>query len=167
LFNKKTHLGRPVDFSNEGIHGLCHDRATPFCAPIGIGSSWNKNLVRKAGEIAGREGKALGYTNVYAPILDLARDPRWGRVVECYGEDPFLVGELGKNMVSGLQSNGIAATLKHYAVYSVPKGGRDGHARTDPHVTPRELHQIHLYPFKKVVQEAKPLGVMSSYNDWD
>lgn len=166
-FIEETRLGIPVDFTNEGIHGLCHDRATPFCAPIGIGSSWNKNLVRKAGEIAGREGKALGYTNVYAPILDLARDPRWGRVVECYGEDPFLVGELGKNMVSGLQSNGIAATLKHYAVYSVPKGGRDGHARTDPHVTPRELHQIHLYPFKKVVQEAKPLGVMSSYNDWD
>src|SRR5690606_37595419 len=83
-FIEETRLGIPVDFTNEGIHGLCHDRATPFCAPIGIGSSWNKDLVRRAGEIAGREAKALGYTNVYAPILDLARDPRWGRVVECY-----------------------------------------------------------------------------------
>jgi beta-glucosidase len=166
-FIEDTRLGIPVDFTNEGIHGLCHDRATPFCAPIGIGSTWNKALVRKGGEIVGREAKALGYTNVYAPILDLARDPRWGRVVECYGEDPFLVGELGKNVVSGIQSNGVASTLKHYAVYSVPKGGRDGNARTDPHVSPRELHQIHLYPFKKVIKEAKPMGIMSSYNDWD
>lgn len=166
-FIEETRLGIPVDFTNEGIHGLCHDRATPFCAPIGIGSTWNKNLVRKGGEIVGREAKALGYTNVYSPILDLARDPRWGRVVECYGEDPFLVGELGKNVVSGIQSKGVASTLKHYAVYSIPKGGRDGHARTDPHVAPRELHQIHLYPFKKVIKEAKPMGVMSSYNDWD
>ncbi len=166
-FIEETRLGIPVDFTNEGIHGLCHDRATPFCAPIGIGSTWNKNLVRKGGEIVGREAKALGYTNVYSPILDLARDPRWGRVVECYGEDPFLVAELGKNAVSGIQSKGVASTLKHYAVYSVPKGGRDGHARTDPHVGPRELHQIHLYPFKKVIKEAKPMGVMSSYNDWD
>lgn len=166
-FIEETRLGIPVDFTNEGIHGLCHDRATPFCAPIGIGSTWNKNLVRQGGEIVGREAKALGYTNVYTPILDLARDPRWGRVVECYGEDPFLVGELGKNVVSGIQSKGVASTLKHFAVYSIPKGGRDGHARTDPHVAPRELHQIHLYPFKKVIQEARPLGVMSSYNDWD
>lgn len=166
-FIEETRLGIPVDFTNEGIHGLCHDRATPFPSPIAIGSTWNKSLVKRAGEIAGREAKALGYTNVYAPILDLARDPRWGRVVECYGEDPFLVAELGKNMVSGIQSNGVASTLKHYAVYSVPKGGRDGHARTDPHVAPRELHQIHLYPFKKVIKESKPMGIMSSYNDWD
>ncbi|MFD1630805.1 glycoside hydrolase family 3 N-terminal domain-containing protein [Pseudopedobacter beijingensis] len=166
-FIEETRLGIPVDFTNEGIHGLCHDRATPFCAPIGIGSTWNKDLVRQAGEIVGREAKALGYTNVYTPILDLARDPRWGRVVECYGEDPFLVGELGKNMVLGMQSKGIASTLKHYAVYSVPKGGRDGNARTDPHVAPRELHQLYLYPFKKVIEEAHPMGIMSSYNDWD
>jgi beta-glucosidase len=85
----------------------------------------------------------------------------------CYGEDPFHVAEMGKQMTLGIQSQGVASTLKHYAVYSMPKGGRDGNARTDPHVAPRELHQIHLYPFKRVIQEAKPLGVMSSYNDWD
>lgn len=166
-FVEETRLGIPVDFSNEAIHGLNHDRATPLPAPIAIGSTWNKGLVRKAGIIVGREGKALGYTNLYAPILDLARDPRWGRVLECYGEDPFLVAMLGKEMVEGIQSQGIAATLKHYAVYSIPKGGRDGNARTDPHVSPREMHQLHLYPYRKIVKEAKPLGVMSSYNDWD
>ncbi|WP_207535303.1 glycoside hydrolase family 3 N-terminal domain-containing protein [Desertivirga arenae] len=166
-FIEETRLGIPVDFTNEGIHGLCHEKATPLCAPIGIGSTWNKNLVNQAGHMVGREARVLGYTNVYAPILDPARDPRWGRVVECYGEDPFLIAELGKQMVQGIQSEGVASTLKHYAVYSVPKGGRDGNARTDPHVAPREMHQLYLYPFKRVVKEAKPMGIMSSYNDWD
>ena len=166
-FVEETRLGIPVDFSNEGIHGLNHDRATPLPSPIAIGSTWNKSLVRQAGIIAGREAKALGYTNVYAPILDLARDPRWGRVLECYGEEPFHVAALGKVMVEGIQSQGVASTLKHYAVYSVPKGGRDGNARTDPHVAPREMHQLYLYPYRKIIAESHPMGVMSSYNDWD
>ncbi len=166
-FVEETRLGIPVDFTNEGIHGLNHDRATPLPAPIAIGSTWNKELVREAGEIVGREGKALGYTNIYAPILDLARDPRWGRVVECYSEDPFLVAELGTQMVLGVQSQGVGSTLKHYAAYSVPKGGRDGNTRTDPHIAPRELFQMHLYPYQKVIGAAHPKGVMSSYNDWD
>lgn len=166
-FVEQTRLGIPVDFTNEGIHGLNHDRATSLPAPIGIGSTWDKALIRQAGQIVGREAKALGYTNVYAPILDLARDPRWGRVLETYGEDPFLVAELGKQMTLGIQEEGVASTLKHFAVYSVPKGGRDGAARTDPHVAPRELYQMYLYAFRRVIQEAHPMGVMSSYNDWD
>ena len=166
-FVEETRLGIPVDFTNEGIHGLTHDRATPLPAPIAIGATWNRQLVYQAGKTEGREAKALGYTNIYAPILDLARDPRWGRVVECYGEDPFLVAELGKQMTLGIQEQGVASTLKHFAVYSVPKGGRDGNARTDPHVAPRELHELYLYPFRRVIQEAGALGVMSSYNDWN
>jgi beta-glucosidase len=166
-FVEDTRMGIPVDFTNEGIHGLNHDRATPLPAPIGIGSTWDKQLVRQAGQTVGREAKALGYTNVYAPILDPARDQRWGRVVECYGENPFLIAEMGKQMVLGIQEEGVASTLKHYAVYSVPKGGRDGSARTDPHVAPREMHQVYLYPFRRVIQEAHPMGVMSSYNDYD
>ena len=166
-FIENTRLGIPVDFTNEGVHGLAHDRATLFPAQISMGSTWDKALLKAAGEVIGKETKALGYTNVYVPILDLARDPRWGRVVECYGEDPFLVAELGKQMVLGVQSQDVAATLKHFAVYSMPKGGRDGNARTDPHVAPRELHEMYLYAFKRVIQEANPMGVMSSYNDWD
>lgn len=166
-FVEETRLGIPVDFSNEGIHGLNHTKATPLPAPIAIGSTWNKELVHRAGVIAGQEAKALGYTNVYAPILDVVRDPRWGRTLECYGEEPYLIAALGTEMVNGIQSQGVASTLKHYAVYSVPKGGRDGNCRTDPHVAPRELHQLYLYPFKKVIQQAHPMGVMSSYNDWD
>ena len=166
-FIEETRLGIPVDFTNEGIHGLAHDRATALPAPIAMGSTWNKSMLLKAGQIVGREAKVLGYTNIYVPILDLARDPRWGRVVECYGEDPFLVTELGKQTVLGVQSEKVGATLKHYAVYSMPKGGRDGDARTDPHVSPRELHQMYLYPFRRVINETSPIGVMSSYNDWD
>ena len=166
-FVEETRMGIPVDFTNEGIHGLNHTRATPLPAPISIGSTWNKDLVLQAGHIVGREAKVLGYTNVYAPILDMARDPRWGRVLECYSEDPFLIGAMGTQMVLGIQSEGVASTLKHYAAYSMPKGGRDGQARTDPHIAFRELHQIYLYPFKKVIQDAHPMGVMSSYNDYD
>src|SRR5574338_18718 len=166
-FIEETRLGIPVDFTNEGVHGLCHDRATPFPAPISIGSTWDKKLVYQAGVIEGREAKALGYTNVYAPILDVSRDPRWGRVVETYGENPYLIAELGKQMTLGMQEQGIASTLKHFAVYSVPKGGRDGRARTDPHVAPRELYYMYLYPFRRVIEEAHAMGVMSSYNDWD
>ncbi|WP_066220025.1 glycoside hydrolase family 3 N-terminal domain-containing protein [Formosa haliotis] len=166
-FVEETRLGIPVDFTNEGVHGLCHKKATPLPAPIGIGSTWNKELVYKAGTIVGREAKALGYTNIYAPILDVARDQRWGRVLECYGEEPYHIAEMGKQMTLGLQAQGVAATLKHFAVYSIPKGARDGDARTDPHVAPREMHQLHLYPFKRVIQEAKPMGIMSSYNDYD
>jgi beta-glucosidase len=166
-FVEETRLGIPVDFTNEGVHGLNHDRATPLPAPISIGSTWNRDLVLQAGHIVGAEAKALGYTNIYAPILDISRDPRWGRVVETYGEDPYLISELGIQMVNGIQSEGVASTLKHFAVYSIPKGGRDGNARTDPHVAPRELQEIFLYPFKKVIEQAHPLGVMASYNDWD
>ncbi|MFD2832631.1 glycoside hydrolase family 3 N-terminal domain-containing protein [Gramella sp. AN32] len=166
-FVEETRLGIPVDFTNEGVHGLCHKKATPLPAPIGIGSTWNKKLVYQAGNIVGREAKALGYTNIYAPILDVARDQRWGRVLECYGEEPFHIAEMGKQMTLGIQSQGVASTLKHFAVYSIPKGARDGDARTDPHVAPREMHQLHLYPFKRVIEEASPMGVMSSYNDYD
>ncbi len=166
-FVENTRLGIPVDFTNEGIHGLASERATGLPAPIAIGSTWDKNIINKAGHIVGREAKALGYTNVYVPILDLARDPRWGRVIECYGEDPFLVTELGKQMVLGVQAEGVASTLKHYAAYSVPNGGRDGNARTDPHIAPRELFNMYLYPYQRIISEANPLGVMSSYNDWD
>lgn len=166
-FVEQTRLGIPVEFSNEGIHGLNHTEATPLPAPIAIGSTWNRDLVNLAGHIVGKEARLLGYHSVYAPILDVARDQRWGRTLECYGEDPFLVAELGKQMVEGIQAEHVGSTLKHYAVYSTPKGGRDGNCRTDPHVTPRELHEVYLYPFKRVIQETHPWGVMSSYNDWN
>lgn len=166
-FVEETRLGIPVDFTNEGIRGLCHDRATMFPAQCGQGATWDKELIGEIARVTAEEAKALGYTNIYSPILDIAQDPRWGRVVECYGEDPYLVGELGKRMIKGLQAEGLVATPKHFAVYSVPVGGRDEGTRTDPHVAPREMRTLYLETFRKAFCEAGALGVMSSYNDYD
>lgn len=166
-FVEETRLGIPVDYTNEGIRGLCHDRATMFPAQCGQGATWNKELIAKIAEVEATEALALGYTNIYSPILDIAQDPRWGRVVECYSEDPYLVSQLGKQMILGLQKNNLVATPKHFAVYSIPVGGRDGGTRTDPHVAPREMRTLYLEPFRVAFQEANALGVMSSYNDYD
>ncbi len=166
-FAEETRLGVPVDFTNEGIRGLCHWRASNFPSQLGIGATFDKELVRRIGEITGREARALGYSNIYSPILDTVRDPRWGRTIECYGESPFLVGELGKQQALGIQSQGVASTVKHFAAYSNPHGGRDGRARTDPQVTFRDMHEILLHPFQKVFTEAQVKGTMSSYNTYN
>ena len=166
-FVEQTRLGIPVDFTNEGIRGICHTKATYFPAQCGQGATWDKGLISLIGEAEAKEAKALGYTNIYSPILDLAQDPRWGRCVETYGEDPYLVGQLGKRMVLALQKEGLVSTPKHFAVYSIPVGGRDGATRTDPHVAPRELRTLYLEPFRVAFSEAGALGTMSSYNDYD
>ena len=130
-FVEQTRLGIPVDFTNEGIRGLCHDRATMFPAQCGQGATWNKELISEIAQVTAEEAKALGYTNIYSPILDIAQDPRWGRVVECYGEDPYLNTVFGVASVKGYQGEklsdpySIAACLKHYVGYGVSEGGRD------------------------------------------
>ena len=168
FFVEETRLGIPVDFTNEGIRGVESYRATNFPTQLGIGHTWNRNLVRKIGEITGYEARILGYTNVYAPILDVGRDQRWGRYEEVYGESPYLVAELGIEMVKGLQKDyQVAATAKHFVAYSNNKGAREGMARVDPQMSPREVEMIHVYPFKRVIKETGLLGVMSSYNDYD
>ncbi|TKG97119.1 beta-glucosidase [Puteibacter caeruleilacunae] len=168
FFIEETRLGIPVDFTNEGIRGIENYIATNFPTQLAIGQTWNRDLVRKIGLITGKEARVLGYTNVYAPILDVARDQRWGRMEEVYGESPYLVAELGIEMTKGLQhENQVAATAKHFAIYSANKGAREGLSRVDPQVPLREAENIHLYPFRRVIQEAGLLGVMSSYNDYD
>lgn len=166
-FIEQTRLGIPVDFTNEGIRGLLHSQATSFPAELAVASTWDAPLVREIGRVTGREARALGYTNVYSPVLDLARDPRWGRTIETYGEDPFLVATLGVEQARGIQEAQVVSTLKHFAVYSIPKGGRDGEARTDPHATWRDVETLYLEPFRRVVREAGALGVMASYNDYN
>ena len=166
-FIEETRLGIPAEFSNEGVRGACYRNSVNFPANISLGATWNRDLVSRVGDVVARESKVIGYRNVYAPLLDLARDPRWGRVVECYGEDPYHVGELGVRMSQAIRAHGLVSTCKHFAVYSEPKGGRDGNARTDPHVAPREMEMLHLRPWERVVREVGLLGVMSSYNDYD
>ena len=168
FFVEETRLGIPTDFTNEGIRGVESYIATNFPTQLGLGHTWNRDLVRKVGLITGREGRLLGYTNIYAPILDVGRDQRWGRYEEVYGESPYLVAELGIQMTQGLQQDyQVAATGKHYIAYSNNKGAREGMARVDPQMSPREVEMIHVYPWKRVIGEGGLLGVMSSYNDYD
>ncbi|HEX4343651.1 MAG TPA: glycoside hydrolase family 3 N-terminal domain-containing protein, partial [Verrucomicrobiae bacterium] len=167
FFIEDTRLGVPAEFTDEGIRGVESYKATDFPTPLGLGQTWDRELIRKVGEITGSEAHALGYDNVYAPIIDVMRDPRWGRCLESYGEDPFLVSELGIQMVKGMQSQGIVSTMKHFCIYSDNIGAREGFARVDPQCSPREVEMLQLWPYERVIREANPLGVMCVYNDYD
>src|SRR6266478_6159985 len=168
FFIEETRLGIPVDFTEEGLRGVAFPTATSFPSELGMGHTWDPGLVREVGRITGLEARALGYTNIYAPTLDVSRDQRWGRIEDTYGEDPYLASRLGVEMVKGLQQDyTVASTGKHFAVYSVGKGAREGEARTDPQVSPREVENILLPSFKAAIREGGMLGVMSSYNDYD
>lgn len=167
FFIEDTRLGVPAEFTDEGIRGVESYKATDFPTPLGLGQTWDRDLIRHVGEVTGSEAHALGYDNVYAPIMDVLRDPRWGRCLESYGEDPFLVSELGIQMVKGMQSRQIVSTMKHFCIYSDNIGAREGLARVDPQCSPREAEMIQLWPYERVIRDANPLGVMCSYNDYD
>jgi beta-glucosidase len=168
FFIEQTRLGIPVDFTNEGLRGLAFSTATSFPSELGQGHTWDPELISEIGRITADEARALGYTNVYAPTLDVSRDQRWGRIEDTYGEDPYLVSRLGVEMATAMQKDyRVASTAKHFAVYSVGKGAREGQARTDPQVTRHEVENILLPPFKAAIKQARILGVMSSYNDYD
>src|SRR5437870_11346905 len=168
FFIEETRLGIPADFTNEGLRGLASFTATSFPSELGQGHTWDKELVSEIGGIEADEARALGYTNVYAPTLDVSRDQRWGRIEDTYGEDPYLASRLGVEMARAMQKDyQIASTAKHFAIYSIAKGAREGQARTDPQATLHEVENIFLPSFKAAIKEAGILGVMSSYNDYD
>ncbi|MEO9022891.1 MAG: glycoside hydrolase family 3 N-terminal domain-containing protein [Ginsengibacter sp.] len=168
FFIEDTRLGIPVDFTDEGIRGVEAYGTTGFPTQLAMGNTWDKDLVNKEGRITGLEGRAMGYTNVYAPILDVARDQRWGRLEESYGESPYLVSRLGVEMARGMQQDHtIVSTAKHFAIYSANFGAREGMARTDPQMPRREVETLLLPPFEHVIREAGILGIMASYNDYD
>src|SRR6266478_3378400 len=168
FFIEETRLGIPVDFTQEGLRGVAAFTATSFPSELGQGHTWDKEIISEIGRIEADEARALGYTNVYAPTLDVSRDQRWGRIEDTYGEDPYLVSRLGVEMAKAMQKNyQIVSTAKHFAIYSIAKGAREGQARTDPQATLHEVESIFLPPFKAAIKEANILGVMSSYNDYD
>lgn len=118
-----TTLGIPAWVQSEGIHGFLIPNATIFNSPIGQACSWNPDLVRKMGAAIGQEAAALGVNNIFGPLADLARELRFGRVEETYGEDGFLAGEMAYSYVKGLQSKGVAAMVKHFAAFATPEQG--------------------------------------------
>src|SRR6478609_12079327 len=118
----RTRLGIPTMFHEEAVHGYAARGATNFPIPIGLASSWDPALIERVMTVAAREVRARGAFQVLAPVVDVARDPRWGRIEETYGEDPYLAGELGVAAVKGFQGDGtfkngdkVVATLKHMA----------------------------------------------------
>ena len=168
---EKTRLGIPVLMFNESLHGLTAPGATCFPQAIALGCTWDTTLVEQIFATAAREGRIRGTRQVLSPVLDLAREPRWGRTEECYSEDPFLTARLAVAAVHGFQGRkdmlgpeNVAVTLKHFAGHGQPFGGRN---IAPVNYSEREFRATHLFPFEMAVKEAGALSIMASYNEWD
>jgi beta-xylosidase len=161
---RETRLGIPALVHEECLTGLAAWKATTYPTPLAWGASFDPQLVGEVGAAIGRSMHALGIHQGLAPVMDVIRDPRWGRVDECIGEDPYLVGTIGTAFVKGLQSEGVHATLKHFLGYSGSAAGRN-HAPT--HVGPREVADVFLPPFEMAILDGNARSVMNSYVDID
>ena len=161
---EETRLGIPIIMMGESLHGCMLDGATVFPQAIGLGSAWNTALMSEVAAAIGRETRAAGIVQTYAPNLDLSRDPRWGRVEENYGEDPFLTARLGVAYVRALQAQGVAASPKHYCAHGTPEGG----INLGPvHAGERELRELYLPPFAAAIREGGALSLMPAYSELD
>ncbi|HET9371074.1 MAG TPA: glycoside hydrolase family 3 N-terminal domain-containing protein [Vicinamibacterales bacterium] len=168
---ENTRLKIPVMFHEEALHGFVAPRATSFPVPIALGSSWDPALVERVMTVAAREARARGAQQVLSPVVDLGRDPRWGRFEETYGEDPHLVSRMGVAAVRGYQGttmpvarDRVIATLKHFSGHGAHEGG----INTAPaQVAERLLRSEFFPPFEAGVREAGAAAVMPSYNEID
>ncbi|MCS5730494.1 glycoside hydrolase family 3 C-terminal domain-containing protein [Herbiconiux moechotypicola] len=161
---RETRLGIPALVHEEVLTGLAAWKAATFPTPLAWGAAFDPALVERMGAAIGRSMRELGVHQGLAPVLDVIRDPRWGRVDECIGEDPYLVGTVGTAYVRGLQSAGVHATLKHFVGYSASQGGRN-HAPV--HAGRRELEDVLLPPFEMAVRLGGVRSVMNSYAEID
>ena len=166
---EKTRLGIPVIVHEECLHGLLARESVCFPQSIGQAATWEPELVHAMASRLGRELRAAGAHQGLAPILDITRDPRWGRIEETYGEDPYLVAELGAAYIRGLQGEGapeerVFATGKHMVGHGLPEGGLN-HAPS--HIGPRELEDAFLFPFEAAVRDAGLRSMMHAYDDVD
>ncbi|KAA9133018.1 glycosyl hydrolase [Microbacterium caowuchunii] len=160
----QTRLGIPAIVHEECLTGLAAWQAATFPTPLAWGAAFDPELVEEMGEAIGRSMRELGVHQGLAPVLDVVRDPRWGRVDECIAEDPYVVGTIGTSYVRGLQSAGIHATLKHFVGYSASQAGRN-HAPTQ--IGPRELADVFLPPFEMAIRDGGARSVMNAYTEID
>jgi len=166
-----TRLGIPAMSHEEALHGLVAPGGTHFPVPIGLASTWDPALVERAMSVAAREARSRGVHHVLSPVIDLGRDPRWGRIEETFGEDPYLVSRLGVAAVRGYQGSvlplapdKVFATLKHFAGH----GSHEGGINTAPALVPERLLRSELFvPFEAAIREAGAYSVMPSYNEVD
>lgn len=161
-------LGIPVLFIEEGLHGF--DTGTVFPAPINLAATWNPMIARQTGAAIASEARATGVGMILAPVLDVARDPRWGRVEEDFGEDPYLTGQLGLAYVRGAQGESlnsdatVVAEPKHFVGHGSPEGGTN----TSPvHIGERELRTVMLKSFEPAIRQGHAMGVMAAYHEID
>ena len=168
---EKTRLGIPALFMGEALHGFMEYSSTSFPQALSLASTWDPDLVHQVFTAAGKEAGSAGMGQVFSPVLDIARDPRWGRTEETYGEDPFLASRMGVAAIEGLQGDSffinrhhVVATAKHFAVHGQPEGGTN----TAPgNYSERIIRENFLVPFQAAVQEARVGSVMASYNEID
>ena len=171
FFVEETRLGIPVIFHEECLHGLAAKDATSYPQPIGLASTFNPELIEEIYTAVAKDARCRGAHQALTPVIDVAREPRWGRVEETFGEDPYLVAHLGIAAVKGFQGDAsfkdkkrVIATLKHFAAHGQPESGTNC-GPVD--VSERLLRDIFLYPFKEVITKANALSVMPSYNEID
>jgi len=171
FFLEHSRLGIPVVFHEECLHGHAAIGATSFPQPIGLAATFNEQLVESLYTMTALEARVRGTHQALTPVVDVARDPRWGRVEETFGEDPYLVSRMGMAAVRGFQGDAtfrdrtrVMATLKHFAAHGLPESGMNC-APAD--VSPRTLREVVLPPFKDAVTRAGAISVMASYNEID
>jgi beta-glucosidase len=168
---EKTRLGIPELFMGEALHGFMEYGSTSFPQALSLASTWDPDLVHQVFTAAGDEAGSAGVGQAFTPVLDIARDPRWGRTEETYGEDPFLGSRMGVAAITGLQGDSFAidrhhvvATAKHFAVHGQPEGGTN----TAPgNYSERIIRENFLVPFQAAIEEAHAGSVMASYNEID
>jgi len=170
-FIEETRLGIPVIFHEECLHGHAAPDGTHYPQPIGLAGTWDRDLIERVFTATAKEARTRGASQALTPVVDVAREPRWGRVEETYGEDPYLVAEMGLSAVKGFQGTGpnidkehVISTLKHFAAHGQPESGTN---IAPVNVSERVLRETFLHPFKKSVQEGGVMSIMASYNEID
>lgn len=163
-----TRLKIPAIIHEESCSGYMAKGATCFPQSIGIASTWDADIAFHVGEVIRKQMRAAGAHQALAPLLDVTRDPRWGRIEETFGEDPYLVAQMGMKYVEGLQGStlhdGVIATAKHFVGYGASEGGMNW---APAHIADRELHEVYLHPFEAVVRQSKIHSVMPGYHELD
>jgi len=171
FFMEESRLGIPVIFHEECLHGHAAPGATSFPQPIGLAATWNPELVESLYAMTALEARVRGTHQALTPVVDVARDPRWGRVEETFGEDPFLAGQMGIAAVRGFQGDAtfrdktrVIATLKHFVAHGQPESGMNC---APANVSMRVLRETFLAPFRAAIERAGAMSVMASYNEVD
>lgn len=171
FFVEESRLGIPVVFHEECLHGQAARAGTSFPQPIGLAASFNTELIEALYTMTAEEARVRGTHQALTPVVDVARDPRWGRVEETFGEDPYLISRMGVAAIRGFQGDAsfagksrVMATLKHFVAHGQPEGGQNC---APVNVSARELREVFLPPFKAALQEGGAVSVMASYNEVD